>query len=71
MKETAMPREIAFLDAYMPAIVPIFILGAVLTWVLDRLLARTGLYRAVWHPSLFRASLLVCVCTTLGLFVYG
>ncbi|WP_114815320.1 DUF1656 domain-containing protein [Paraburkholderia kururiensis] len=66
-----MPREIAFLDAYMPAIVPIFILGAMLTWVLDRLLARTGLYRAVWHPSLFRASLLVCVCTTLGLFVYG
>jgi hypothetical protein len=65
-----MPREIAVLDAYVPAIVLIFIGGAALSWVLDRLLAATGLYRVVWHPSLFRASLLVCVCSALGLAVY-
>ncbi|HXZ06823.1 MAG TPA: DUF1656 domain-containing protein [Paraburkholderia sp.] len=65
-----MPREIAVLDAYMPTIVLLFIAGAFVTWVLDRVVAWTGLYRIVWHPSLFRASLLVCVCGALGLAVY-
>ncbi|RKP52219.1 DUF1656 domain-containing protein [Trinickia fusca] len=65
-----MPREIAILGAYVPAVVVLCLGGAALTWVLDRLLAATGLYRFVWHPSLFRASLLVCVCGLLGLAVY-
>ncbi|WP_133648082.1 DUF1656 domain-containing protein [Paraburkholderia flava] len=65
-----MPREIAVFDAYVPAVVLLFIAGAMLTWVLDRLVALTGVYRFVWHPSLFRASLLVCVCGLLGLAVY-
>ncbi len=65
-----MPREIAVFDAYMPAIVLLFIAGAALTWLFDRVLAYVGLYRVVWHPSLFRASLLVCVCGVLGLAVY-
>ncbi len=65
-----MPRDVAFLDAYIPAIVLLFILGAALTWVLDSVLARLGLYRIVWHPSLFRVSLLVVVCCVLGLAVY-
>jgi hypothetical protein len=69
-KEFVMPREIAVFDAYVPAIVLMFIAGAVLTWLLDRVIAYTGLYRVVWHPSLFRASLLVCVCGVLGLAVY-
>ncbi|WP_144110737.1 DUF1656 domain-containing protein [Paraburkholderia sp. BCC1886] len=65
-----MPRDIAVFDAYVPAIVLLCIAGAVLTWMLDRVIAYTGLYRVVWHPSLFRASLLVCVCGVLGLAVY-
>ncbi|WGS48784.1 DUF1656 domain-containing protein [Paraburkholderia sp. D15] len=65
-----MPRDIAVFDAYVPAIVLLFIAGSALTWVLDRAIAYTGLYRVVWHPSLFRASLLVCVCGVLGLAVY-
>ncbi|MEX3526909.1 MAG: DUF1656 domain-containing protein [Burkholderia sp.] len=65
-----MPREIAVFDAYMPTVVLMFVLGALLTWTVDRLLAATGLYRLVWHPSLFRASLLVCICGGLGLAVY-
>jgi len=31
------------------------------TFVLRRLLARTGAYRFVWHPALFDASLFVIV----------
>ena len=65
-----MPRDIAVFDAYVPAIVLLFVAGAALTWVLDRVIAYTGLYRVVWHPSLFRASLLVCVSGVLGLAVY-
>ena len=65
-----MPRDIAGFDAYVPTIVLLFVAGAALTWVLDRVIAYTGVYRVVWHPSLFRASLLVCVCGLLGLAVY-
>jgi len=65
-----MPREIAVLDAYVPTILLLCVIGAALTWVLDRFLAWTGLYRVVWHPSLFRASLLVCICGVLGLAAY-
>jgi hypothetical protein len=65
-----MPREVAVFDAYVPAIVLLCIAGAALTWLLDRVIAYSGLYRVVWHPNLFRASLLVCVCGVLGLTVY-
>ena len=65
-----MPRDIAVFDAYVPTIVLLFVVGAALTWVLDRVIAYTGVYRVVWHPSLFRASLLAGVCGRLGLAVY-
>ncbi|WP_176053409.1 DUF1656 domain-containing protein [Paraburkholderia caribensis] len=65
-----MPREIVFLDAYIPAVLLMFVIGTIAMWVLDRFIAWTGLYRYVWHPSLFRACLLVCLCGGLGLTVY-
>ncbi|MDR5813012.1 DUF1656 domain-containing protein [Caballeronia sp. LZ033] len=64
------PRNVAILEAYVPTILLLFIAGAVLAWFIDRVLALTGLYRVVWHPALFRASLLVCICGTLGLVAY-
>jgi len=65
-----MPRDISLLDAYVPTLMLLFILGAAVTWVLDSILARLGVYRVVWHHSLFRVCLLVCVCCLLGLTVY-
>jgi hypothetical protein len=65
-----MPRNIAILDAYVPTMLLLFVVGALITWFVDRVLAFTGLYRVVWHPALFRASLLVCICGALGLAVY-
>jgi protein AaeX len=65
-----MPRDVAVFDIYMPTFVLLLVAGAMLTWVLDRAIASMGLYRVVWHPALFRASLLVCVCGLLGLAVY-
>jgi protein AaeX len=64
------PRDFAVSEAYVPTILVLFALGAFVTWVLDRILAMTRLYHVVWHPSLFRASMLVCVCSLLGLYVY-
>jgi hypothetical protein len=65
-----MPGDVAVLDTYVPTLVLVFIAGVAIGWVLDRVIAYTGLYRLVWHPSLFRASLLACVCGGLGLAVY-
>jgi hypothetical protein len=66
-----MPRSIAILEAYVPTILLLFVAGAFLAWLIDRGLALTGLYRVVWHPSLFRASLFVCVCGLIGLAFFG
>jgi protein AaeX len=68
--EQPMPREFAVPDAYIPTILVLFLAGSGITWILDRVIAFTGLYRVVWHPSLFRVSLLICVCSLLGLTVY-
>lgn len=65
-----MYREVAIFGAYLPAMVPLFILGATVTWIVDRILAAVGLYRVVWHPALFRGSLLAIVCCAFGLAVY-
>jgi len=65
-----MPRDTAILEAYVPTLLVLFVAGALITWVIDRAVAMTGLYRVVWHPALFRASLLVCICGALGLAVY-
>ncbi|QSN62236.1 MULTISPECIES: DUF1656 domain-containing protein [unclassified Caballeronia] len=65
-----MPRDTAILEAYVPTLLLLFVAGALITWVIDRALALTGIYRVVWHPALFRASLLVCICGALGLAVY-
>lgn len=65
-----MPRDTAILEAYVPTLLLLCVAGALIAWAIDRVLAMTGLYRVVWHPSLFRASLLVCICGLLGLAVY-
>lgn len=65
-----MPREIGFLGLLMPTLLPLSLAGALIAWVIDRLLAWSGLYRLVWHPALFRASLLLGICALLGLTVY-
>ncbi len=62
-----MPLEIAFLDALVPVLLPIFLLSLLLQWGLDWLVGRFGLYRYVWHPPLFRLALFACVFGGLGL----
>ena len=65
-----MPREVELLGFYMPTLLPIFVLAFGLQWLIDSWLGRTGLYEMVWHPSLFRFSLFVCLFGVLGLALY-
>jgi Protein of unknown function (DUF1656) len=50
-------------------IVPSLLLWSVIAYALARLvsklMARAGLYRAIWHPALFDFALYVCLVATL------
>lgn len=66
-----MPREIAVFGFYLPTLLPLFLLAALLQWLIDSALARLGVYTRVWHPALFRFSLFVCLFGALGLALYS
>lgn len=65
-----MPRELEVLGILFPTLLVAFHLAAIAFWLLDRQLARAGFYRLVWHPSLFRVSLLGVLVGALGLAIY-
>lgn len=62
-----MPREIAFASLLIPTLLPVFLGCAAAYWLIDRILARTGVFRHVWHPALFRAALFVCLFSGVSL----
>ena len=64
-----MPREIPFAGTLMPGLLPLFAACLLLMILLDLLLGRIGLYRHVWHPSLFRLALFVCLFGAAGLLL--
>ena len=65
-----MPREIAFHGLYMPTVTLMFVVAAVLAWVLDRILSWLDLHRFFWHPALLRLSLFSCIFGAMALTVY-
>lgn len=65
-----MPREISFFHAYIPTVLLLAVVAAVLAMLADRVLVRFGFYELTWHPALFRVSLFVCLAALLGLAVY-
>ena len=67
---TLLPREISFFDAYIPTLLPAVVLAGAIVLLADRLLVRLNFYQLVWHPALFRVSLLTCVAALLGLAIY-
>ena len=64
-----MPREIAFYGALIPGLLPVFVGCLALMVPLDLVLGRLGLYRHVWHASLFRLALFVCLFGSAGLLL--
>lgn len=56
-QENLLPRESSFLTFFVPTLLPIGAVSIVVFVAIDLGLSRAGIYRAVWHPPLFRASL--------------
>lgn len=65
-----MAREIAIFGILIPSLLPIFILSALIHIGIDWLCSHFGIYRHVWHKSLFRLCLLVCIFGVLALILY-
>ncbi|MGN2246615.1 DUF1656 domain-containing protein [Frateuria sp. GZRR35] len=64
-----MPPEIELFGVMMPSLLPVFLLSFVVMVVLDLAIGRAGLYRRLWHPSLFRFALFVCLFGAAGLLL--
>ena len=65
-----MPREIAIAGVLIPGLLIWFLLSLLLLLLIDRVIGRFGLYRYVWHPSLFRLALIVCIFGSIALLLY-
>jgi hypothetical protein len=65
-----MPREIALGDALVPGLLVILVLSLIPLWLIDWVSGRFGLYRHVWHPSLFRLALFVGVFGSIALLLF-
>lgn len=65
-----MPREIALGDALVPSILLVYLGCLLVLWVIDTIVGRFGLYRFVWHPSLFRVAVFFVLFGAVGLLLY-
>jgi hypothetical protein len=60
--------EVSLYGVYVPPLLLLTLLALGLTRGLNILLARTGLYRFIWHPALFDFSLFLIVLGSLAFF---
>ena len=65
-----MPREVALADALVPGLLLIYLGCLLVLWGIDTLIGRYGLYRYVWHPSLFRVAVFFLLFGAAGLLLY-
>lgn len=65
-----MPREISLFGILLPSLLVVFLLSAAIHVGIDWLCGHLGVYRHVWHRSLFRLSLLVCIFGAVALLIY-
>lgn len=65
-----MPRELMFLELYLPTLLLVLGIATLLAWLLDRVLIALNLYRFFWHAPLVRLSLFICLFSALALTIY-
>ncbi|ASW02587.1 DUF1656 domain-containing protein [Paraburkholderia aromaticivorans] len=65
-----MPGEIDLFSLLVPGLLPILAACALLFAVLDLVLARLGIYRYTWHPSLFRVALFAALFSGASLLLW-
>lgn len=58
--------EVSLYGIYVPPLLLLALLALVVSRLLNRVLARTGFYRHVWHPALFDFSLFIIVLGSLA-----
>ncbi|MET3653674.1 DUF1656 domain-containing protein [Dyella japonica] len=65
-----MPREVALGDALVPGLLLVYMGCLLVLWGVDTVIGRYGLYRYVWHPSLFRVAVFFALFGAAGLLLY-
>ncbi|QJE00213.1 DUF1656 domain-containing protein [Massilia forsythiae] len=60
--------EVSIYGLYVPPLLLLTLAALLVMRLLNLVLARTGLYRLVWHPALFDVSLFVIVLGALAYF---
>lgn len=60
--------EVSIYGLYVPPLLLLTLAALLVMRLLNLVLARTGLYRLVWHPALFDVSLFVIVLGALTYF---
>ena len=63
-----MLRELDLFGALAPSLLLYFLAAIPLFAIVDRLAARLGVYRLVWHPPLVQLGLFVCIFSLLVLW---
>jgi len=64
------PREVSLFGILLPTLLPALLVAAALYVLTDRVLARCGAYRWVWHVDLFRVALFAIEFSLLGCWIY-
>ena len=62
-----MLRELSLFGALAPSLLLYFLAAIPLFVIVDRLIARLGVYRLVWHPPLVQFGLFLCIFSMLVL----
>jgi len=65
-----MSLDIVLLGIQMPALIPIFVIVAILNILIDRIMSDMGLYKYVWHLGLFRTAFFITLFAICSLIVY-
>jgi len=60
-----MLREFALFGALAPSFLLYFLAAILLFFIIDRVVTRLGGYEFVWHPSLARFGLFLCLFSVL------
>jgi len=62
-----MLREVPLFGALAPSLLLYFLAALLMFVIVDRLVTRLGGYRLLWHPSLARFGLFLCLFSALVL----
>ena len=66
-----MRPELDIYGIYLPSIAVLALLAYITNTFMQRLLARVGFYRFVWHRPLFDTAMYFCILGIAAVYLYG